>query len=206
MLHSEFDAIPLVPYADVDDTPMSSLRKRATVAKKYRCNTLICVLENPQTIANVCQVIRTIDNLGVGKLYVVDKCNLFKSQLWTNFKNDKTLINLSVSAIKYVYVRTFNTTEACIDHLEKKGYISIVTSPHVKKKENIELKEGNYTNKKLAIWFGNESTGITEDAIKKANACVQIKMVGITESLNLSVCAGIVLHEIISQRQKFLKK
>ena len=44
-----------------------------------------------------------------------------------------------------------------MDHLEKNGFISLVTSPHVKGLRNVVLHDHDYTPyKKLAIWFGNE--------------------------------------------------
>lgn len=183
---------------------LSSLRKKANRASQWRCKTLICVLENPKTIENVCQIIRTIDNLGVAKLYVVDNHNLFCGQPWSMFKNDHRLNALSASAIKYVYVKTFATTNACFQHLKPKNFISIGTSPHIKGKHNISLKQGTFTDKKLAVWFGNESVGLSKEALTELNTCIQIEMTGIIESLNLSVSAGIVLYEIVQQRHQFL--
>ena len=73
----------------------------------------------------------------------------------------------------------------------------------LKEKTNYLLQDGVYTQKKLAIWFGNETHGITYIAVQKCNSCVQINQFGIVESMNLSVSIGIVLHEITSQRRDF---
>lgn len=185
----------------------SRIRTRADAAKQTRCRTLICVLENPSNVGNVGSVIRNIDALGVGKLYVINPPHAkIQLQDWPACRTSRsTTACTSVSANKWVYMRTFKSTQDCIDHLAKRKYVSIVTSPHIKGKTNVKLTEGVYTQARLAVWFGNETTGISDEAIAAASTCVQIPMCGIVESLNLATCTGIVLHEIIKQRRVFRK-
>ena len=56
---------------------------------------------------------------------------------------------------------------------------------------------------KLAVWFGNESRGLSDMAIENSKACINIPMYGIVESLNLGTTSGIVLYEITKQRREF---
>lgn len=53
-------------------------------------------------------------------------------------------------------LHSFPTTTSCLSHLKKNGYVSMVTSPHIKGRANVILENGEYTQKKVAIWFGNE--------------------------------------------------
>ena len=182
----------------------SSLRLKANAAKLKRCTTLIAVLENPKTIENVGSTIRNVDALGVGKLYIIDGHKILGNNPdWLEFRNREKLNKISVSAVKYTYVKVFNDTQSCIDHLKKERYTSMVTSPHVKGKTNVILEEGNYTDKRLAIWFGNESRGVSEEAIDSSVSCINIPMCGIIESLNLGTSTGIVLYEVARQRRTF---
>jgi len=182
-----------------------TLRERANKAKKTRCKNLIAVLENPKTIENVGSTIRNVDALGVEKLYVIDQYNLLPDE-WQTMRERKSLNNISVSAIKWAYVHRFSDTQSCIQYLKKNNFTSIVTSPHQKGKTNVILEEGKYTQKKLAVWFGNESHGISEEAIDNSSFCVNIPMSGIIESLNLGTSTGIVLYEVVKQRRNFRKK
>jgi tRNA (guanosine-2'-O-)-methyltransferase len=118
-------------------------------------------------------------------------------------RTDVTLTKTSGSAIKWSFVKKFKSTEECIHHLDKSGFVSMVTSPHVKGQKNIVLHEGKYTRMKLAVWFGNESRGISERAVENCKACINIPMYGIIESLNLGTSTGIVLYEITKQRREF---
>jgi tRNA (guanosine-2'-O-)-methyltransferase len=180
----------------------SNLRIKADNAKKFRCKNLIAVLENPKTIENIGSTVRNVDALGVEKLYVVDGHKLLPGN-WQTMRNRHSLNKISASAIKWSYVRTFPTTESCLQHLQNKGFVSLVTSPHMKGKENVVLEEGKYTHKKLAIWFGNESQGVSELAINASEFCINIPMAGIIESLNLGTSTGIVLYEATKQRRAF---
>lgn len=182
-----------------------SIRERANKAKPNRCKSLIAVLENPKTLENVGSVIRNVDALGVGKLYIVDGFNMLPSD-WQTMRERKTLNKLSVSAIKWVYVHKFSNTKACLDYLKKNRFVSVVTSPHQKGKINVSLDDAKLTHKHLAIWFGNESHGVSDEAVQASEFCINIPMNGIIESLNLGSCSSVVLYEATKQRRKFKKQ
>jgi tRNA (guanosine-2'-O-)-methyltransferase len=183
----------------------SSLRKRADKIKDFRCKNLIVVLEDPKDPTNVGTVIRNINALGVEKLYLVDSGNLLPNN-WDEFKEKKSILASSVSSVKWTFVKKFSSTEQCLQHLEKNHFTSVVTSPHIKGRTNVILHEGNYTQKKLAVWFGKESIGISDLAVERSAACLNIEMFGIVESLNLATSTGIVMYEIARQRREFEKK
>jgi tRNA (guanosine-2'-O-)-methyltransferase len=180
----------------------SSLRIKADKAKELRCKNLIAVLEEPTDFKNIGTVVRNINALGVEKLYIVDGKQRLPKE-WDEMRERKSLLKPSVSAIKWSFVKTFSSTEECIEHLENKRFISIATSPHTKEKTNLLLQNGNYTQKRLAVWFGNESRGISDVAVNNCEACVQIEMAGIIESMNLATSTGIVLYEITKQRREY---
>lgn len=180
----------------------SSLRGRADKAKAGRCKYLIAVLERPTDSKNIGTVIRNINALGVEKLYIVDGNNIVPKD-WDKMRNRRELLATSVSAVKWTFVKTFKTTAECFDHLEKNGYVSVATSPHIKGKENVVLQHGDFTQGKLAVWFGTESRGISDEAVERCAACIQIEMHGIIESFNLGTSTGIVLYEITKQRRAY---
>ena len=98
-------------------------------------------------------------------------------------REKNSLSKTSISAIKWSFVKRFDSTEECIVHLQKNRFISIVTSPHMKGKRNVVLHEVDYTvHAKLAVWFGNESRGVSDLAVQHAEFCVSIPMFGMIES------------------------
>lgn len=184
----------------------SKIRQRADEIKDYRCKNLIAVIEEPQDIKNIGTVIRNVNALGVEKTYIVDSRRGLPED-WQEMRERKSLSKSSVSAIKWSFVKRFDSTELCLEHLKFKNFTSIVTSPHVKGKDNRILHETDYTQyKKLAVWFGNESRGISDLAVEGSECCVSIPMFGMIESLNLGTTSGIVLYEITKQRRDYQLK
>lgn len=189
-----------------EEKQKSTIRERADEIKPFICKNLIAVIENPSDIKNIGTVIRNVNALGVEKTYIVDSRGSLPDD-WQEMREKKSLSKTSVSAIKWSFVKRFDSTEACLAHLEKNRFASIVTSPHVKGKMNAVLHEGDYTlSTRLAVWFGNESRGISDLAIQRSEMCVSIPMYGMIESLNLGTSTGIVLYEITKQRREFQNK
>ncbi|MDR0458066.1 MAG: hypothetical protein LBH10_03425 [Burkholderiaceae bacterium] len=78
----------------------------------------------------------------------------------------------SASAIKLSFIKKVSGAESCLAHLEKNGFVSIVTSPHAKRRKNVVLHEADYTQyKKLAVGFGNEGIGISPLALQRSQFC-----------------------------------
>ena len=121
-----------------------SVRRRADEIKPFRCKNLVAVLENPTDVKNIGTVIRNVNALGVEKVYVVDPRRSLPDD-WQDLRDRKSVSKTSVSAVKWTFVKRFDSTDECFDHLEKNGFKSIVTSPHVKGKTCIFLHEGDYT-------------------------------------------------------------
>jgi tRNA (guanosine-2'-O-)-methyltransferase len=183
-----------------------SLRARADAISQHRCKNLIAVIEHPHDLRNIGTIIRNVNALGVEKAYVVTDGDALPDD-WQEMRTRRSLNAISASAIKWSFVRKFSDTESCLKHLENKGFVSIVTSPHTKGRQNAVLHEADYTKfTKLAVWFGNEGVGISRLAIERSAFCVNIPMFGIIESLNLGTSSGIVLYEIAKQRRAFQER
>lgn len=184
---------------------MNKIREKSDLIKEYRCKNLIAVIEDPKTPKNLGTVLRNVNALGVEKAYVVDSSNSIPAD-WEDIREWNPLLKSSASAVKWTFVKKFSTTLECIKHLEENKFISAVTSPHIKGKENFDLSDGEYTQKRLAVWFGNETRGVSDEAIEHSEFCINIPMYGIIESLNLGTSSGIVLYEVTRQRRKFVEK
>lgn len=180
-----------------------AIRERIRKIKHLRNRYFICVLENPTDIVNIGSTIRNISAFGVEKLYVVSGARNILHDFESS-RTNKRLTNISVGANKWVYVKYFNSASKCISHLRKNLYTIAVTSSHEKGKKNINLYEAEFTQKRLSVWFGNESKGISEEAVNNADMCIYIPMGGIVESLNLGTSTGIILSYIGYQRLKYV--
>jgi len=71
--------------------------------------------------------------------------------------------------------------------------------------ESIMLDEFEFDfNQEVALVFGNEVKGVSQDVVEAADACIEIPQFGTKHSLNISISAGIVIWEAFQQYQKNL--
>lgn len=184
----------------------ASLREKANKASIFRSRTLACVVEDPKLIYNLMAIVRTSEALGAGMVCVIDNGKLKLPKDWQEMRDNPQYINLSASGIKWLYIKKFSTTIECLEYLAKKKFTNVGTSSHPLGKKNIPLSEGKFTQRHLAIWFGNETHGLSQEALKACDFCVQIPMYGIIESMNLGSSASIVLNHIVEKRQEFSRR
>ena len=164
---------------------------------------LIAVLENPNFVINIGAVIRNISGLGVDKLIVIDGKKRLSNNI-EEIRSRKSILKHSNGAVKGTDILVFYSLKECFNHLNESKFISVGTSPHQKCNQSIALQESDLIEPKLAIWFGEESKGLSEKAISYCKYCLSIEMKGRVESLNLSTTTGIVLFEAIRQRNKII--
>jgi len=101
---------------DEKKSQKSAMRKRADEIRDYRCKNLIAVIEEPSDIRNIGTVIRNVNALGVEKTYVVDSRRALPDD-WQEMRERKSLARTSVSAVKWSFVKRFDSTEDCLNHL-----------------------------------------------------------------------------------------
>ena len=105
---------------------------------------------------------------------------------------------ISTRAEKWLHFQYYKSTSECLTQLRAKGFKIVAT--HLIKK-SIPYDSLDYTQP-VALVFGNESEGISEEALRMADHVVRIPMIGMAQSLNLSVSVGIILYEAMKQRRE----
>jgi tRNA (guanosine-2'-O-)-methyltransferase len=150
------------------------------------------VLENIVQPHNMSAVVRTCECYGVQNLYIVDDQNLFEV-------NKRVLkgSNKWIDIVRYKAKERNNTTN-CLQDLKRAGYQILVTHPDA---EGISIEEVDVTQK-IALVMGNESIGVSDEALQLADQKVYIPMVGFTESMNISVSAAICLHTLLPKLRR----
>lgn len=144
------------------------------------------VLEEVKNVHNASAVVRTCDAAGI--LYV----DIISST------QEPFPINEAIStrAEKWIEFQTYTSTKDCLNELKVKGFK--IAATHLKEKA-LPYTALDYTQP-MAIVFGNESDGISRDALDLADYVIKIPMIGMVQSLNLSVSVGIILYEAMKQR------
>lgn len=166
--------------------PTSRRIKKVKRLLSLRQPDLRVVLEGVTIAHNASAVMRTCDAAGVLHVDIISP----SPELLT--------INRAIStrAEKWVETRVHATVGECLLPLKEKGYKVAVT--HLGK-EALPYTELDYAQP-MALVFGNESEGVSPEALALTDYKIKIPMLGMVQSLNLSVSVGIILYEALKQR------
>lgn len=152
---------------------------------QHRTKYVSFVIEDVFQVHNASAVVRSCDCFGIQDLHVIESRNTYVT--------DK---NIALGAGKWVDIHKYkdseNTTTNCLNHLKKQGYKIAATTPH---KDDYTLSTIPL-DKPLAVVFGTEMAGITEEVKDNADYFLKIPMYGFTESLNISVAAAITAQNL----------
>jgi len=152
----------------------------------HRQPDLTVVVENIHDPHNVSAMLRTCDAAGV----------MWINLIYSIEKSPKIGKRSSASAFKWVEQRTFKSLDECYAQLHSEGFRIYAT--HLGE-DSASLYDLDLT-KKVALVFGNEHRGVSEEAARKADGCFKIPMFGMTQSLNVSVACAVCLYEAVHQR------
>lgn len=148
---------------------------------------LTVVLENIEDPHNVSAVLRTCEAIGIQDVYTLTT-KVPKHKRW-GFRS-------SSSAYKWVSVHQFTDMHECISEV-RRHYDKILTT-HLSE-SSVSLYELDLTQK-MALVFGNEHGGVSEEIRALADGNFLIPQVGIIQSLNISVACAVTLYEAYRQR------
>jgi tRNA (guanosine-2'-O-)-methyltransferase len=158
---------------------------------KDRTNHLTVVLENIYQEHNASAVLRTCDCFGIQELHAIEKNNQYKVQR-----------DIALGAGRWVdlynYDQGENPTIDCINKLKLKGYKIVATTPHEK---DVTIQQLDISQP-IALVFGTERKGISQEIIDSADAFVKIPMYGFTESFNISVSVALALNTLRDRLEK----
>ena len=144
---------------------------------------IIIVLDNIRSLSNVGAFFRTADAFRIGALYL---CGI------TACPPHREIHKTALGADETVKWRYFETTEAACRALKAEGY-RIYAVEQVEGSialQNFEF--GTHT----AYILGNEVEGVSEEALPFCEGAIELPQEGTKHSINVSVCAGIVMWKL----------
>jgi 23S rRNA (guanosine2251-2'-O)-methyltransferase len=146
---------------------------------------LIIILDNIRSLNNIGSVFRTADAFLVEAIYL---CGI------TACPPHKDIQKTALGATETIKWDYFKDTAEAVELLQKQGYKVLA----IEQADNSIMLD-SYTpiaKEKTAVIFGHEVNGVEENIVQMANACIEIPQYGSKHSLNISVCAGIVIWDL----------
>ncbi len=145
------------------------------------------VVEDIHDAHNVSAMLRTCDAVGVGSVHLV----------YTKEKFPKLAKQSSAGTNKWANLIRHDSIESCYRALREQGCRIYATELG---EQAVGLYELDLTGP-VALVFGNEHRGVTEEAATLADGNFLIPMYGLAQSLNVSVACAVTLYEAMRQRQ-----
>lgn len=167
---------------DMDELKRLSQEEMQHAAK----HNIIVVLDDVRSMNNVGSAFRTCDAFLVEALYL---CG------YTPVPPHRDIAKTALGATETVSWKHYATTLAAVADLRERGYkIIAIEQAH----NSLPLQDYNYDQtEKTALVFGNEVSGVSDEVLKMADACLEIPQWGSKHSLNIAVTVGVVLWEMV---------
>ena len=168
-------------------TPGRVARMAAVLAA--RTAHLTVVFEDVYHPHNASAVLRTCECLGVQDVHIVEDTKAFKPAR-----------DIARGSARWLTIERWRRDEgrdvtACLAALRAQGYTIVATSPG----EDAVPLDAVELDRPLALCFGTEETGLSSTAFEAADVRVTIPTPGFTRSLNVSVTAALVLHNLVTR-------
>lgn len=163
---------------------------RFTKVVHGRQSNLTVILENVHDHHNIGAVLRTCDSVGVKEIFVI----------YTDEHLDQEHLYLgtraSSGARKWVDVHFYTDIDACFEHVRRdyKNVFCTHLGESSKSLYELDLAEN------VALLFGNEHAGVSEETLKHCDGNFIIPQHGMVQSLNISVACAVSLYEALRQR------
>ena len=162
-----------------------------------RCATLDAVLakrqpdltvfaENLHKPRNFSAMVRNCDAVGINEMHVTAD----PDDIRTHWKT-------SQGSEKWMQIRTHNSSGETCSYLKSNGFLLVAA--HLSD-EAVDFREIDYTQP-IALVLGTELFGVSDTTLSFVDRQISIPMMGVSQSLNVSVACAIVLYEAQRQRQ-----
>ena len=151
---------------------------------------IIIILDDIRSMHNVLSAFRTCDAFMISSLYL---CG------YTPQPPHRDIHKTALGATETVDWQYYGTTMEAIGAAKDAGFkIVAMEQAH----NSPMLHEYNrQRNEPIALVFGNEVTGVSDEVMQIADACIEIPQWGSKHSLNISVSLGVVLWELVRNKK-----
>lgn len=136
---------------------------------------------------NFSAILRTCDAVGVMRVYYFSEAK----------KGIEINEAVSMAANRWLFIERVYDREKAIKELKERENLQVVVT--WLDESSKDFREIDYTKPTLLV-VGNELKGVSEDILNLADERIVIPMMGMVQSLNVSVATGIILYEALKQR------
>lgn len=144
------------------------------------------VMEDVYQFRNAAAIVRSVEACGFHKIVALEEKNVFNPN-----------IRVAKGADTWVEVEKLPHTLETLQNIKQKGYKIVAVSPE----KNATMLPDFQISEPVALVFGTEWKGVSDDFLDFCDETLAIPMYGFTQSFNVSVAAAICMYEL---KQKLL--
>ena len=146
------------------------------------------LLDNVRSLHNVGSVFRTADAFRIEKIFLTGI---------TGTPPHREIHKTALGATESVAWDYLENPGGVVRMLKRENYVILVAEQTT---ESVPLQQFRVkSDQKFCLVFGNEVHGVSEEVVHMADHAIEIPQMGTKHSLNVSVCAGIVIWELFKQ-------
>lgn len=173
-----------------DDLLLAPRKERIDQVIANRTRNLTVVLDRLEDSFNMAAVLRTCEAMGVQEVHVIRNPDV----PWS--PNSK----VTQGCDKWLDLTRYDDFASCRRALKDRGFSLLVSAIREGSKSLFDVK----FDTKVALVFGNERTGCSEEVIASADGCFWLPMLGFTQSLNISAAASASVSRAVAWRLEHL--
>lgn len=154
------------------------------------------LLPDIRSAYNVGSIFRSADCFGVQKIFLSSTTPRPTDRFGRSHAGpQKEIAKTALGAEKSVAWEYIEKAVDVIKKAKKEGFIIVGVEQAEKSITIPKLKKQKHQN--ILCIMGNEVDGISQEILKLCDYVVEIPMKGKKESLNVSVCAGVMMYELL---------
>ncbi len=146
----------------------------------------IIILDNIRSLNNIGSIFRTCDGFHIEKLILCGICGT---------PPNREINKTALGATNFVEWEYYEKTSDVIRKLRELNYTIISIEQTTKSITLTDYQPKKY--EKLALIFGNEVKGVSSNVITNSDYCIEIPQYGEKKSMNVSICVGIILWDLL---------
>ena len=145
------------------------------------------VMEDVYQFRNAAAIVRSVEACGFHHVVALEEENVFNPNL-----------KVTKGAETWVQVEKMPNNLDSLKEIKKRGYRILAVSPE----KNATMLPDYEVKEPIALVFGTELEGVSDEILDFADETLAIPMFGFTKSFNVSVAAAICMYEL---KQKLMK-
>lgn len=145
------------------------------------------VMEDVYQFRNAAAIVRSVEACGFHHVVALEEENVFNPNL-----------KVTKGAETWVKVEKMPNNLDSLKEIKNRGYKILAVSPE----NNATMLPDYEVNEPIALVFGTELEGVSDEILDFADETLAIPMYGFTKSFNVSVAAAICMYEL---KQKLMK-